>query len=332
MIVEWGDNSAYLATANAILHWDFRNIGIQHFMGYPYAIAAVSMLLHIPPVLALWLIAVSSCVASVWLVARLFGTVVAGYFAFTNFFWLQLSFLGGSEPLAVALGLGALLAFRKDRIWVSALLGALAVTVRPLMIFVLVGIGLQLLWQRKVGSFLVALGTGLGIGILYILPLARYFGDPLLTVHSYTSRDYGGGGVAGPHGHLFGWPFHGIVAGTLAYPAPWSNLLLSFFWIGLVLVGVGRMFSREFREYAKAHKNEAIFCGLYLLAIFSYDYLIWARSHFLRFAIPVLPFVFLALLRFLPKDRRVFWGLCIVSSALAMISAVGVRNVLGNIP
>jgi len=232
-----------------------------------------------------------------------------------------------AEPLAVALGLGSLLAFRRDRIVVSALLASLAVTVRPLMFFVLVGIGLVLLYRKQFWHFLAALGIGLGIGILYVLPLARYFGDPWLTVHSYTSRDYGAAKVVGPHGHLFGWPLHGIVVGTLTYPAPWTNLVLSFFWIGLVLLGAGMMFSSNFRKYAKSHPNEAIFCGLYLFAIFSYDYLIWARSNFIRFCIPTLPFVFFALLPLLPKDRRVIWGLCVVSAVAAAVSAVGLKNV-----
>jgi hypothetical protein len=328
LILDYGDNSAYLPVANAILHWDFRHLFIQHFMGYPYFIAGLSLLLHVPPLFALWLIAVSSSLLSVWLAARLFGTLVAGYFAFTNFAWLQVSFLGGAEPLALALGLGALLAFRRDRVFLAALLGSLSVTVRPLMIFTLVGIGLVLLYRRKFGSFFIAIATGLAIGALYILPLLLYFGDPLLTVHSYTTRDYGGGGIVGPHGHLFGWPFHGIVAGTLAYPAPWTNLLLSFFWIGLVLAGMAMMFSKRFRKYARTYPSEAIFCALYLLAVFSYDYLIWARGNFIRFSIPVLPFVFFALLPLLPKDRRLLWLLSIVSAVLAMISAVGVRNVV----
>jgi hypothetical protein len=328
VVLEFGDNSAYLAVANAILHWDFHHLYIQHFMGYPYAIALLSLVFHVPPLFALWLIAAVSAVSSVWLASRLVGTVAAAYFALTNFAWMQLSFLGGSEPLALLLGLGALLAFRRNRVFVAAVLGSLSVTVRPLMIFVLVGIGLVLLYRRKYASFFLALGTGLAIGILYALPLVRYFGDPLLTVHSYTQNDYGGGGIAGPHGHLFGWPFHGIVAGTLAYPAPWTNLLLSFFWIGLVLLGVGMMFSPTFRDYAKTYPAEVIFCALYLLAIFSYDYLIWARSAFIRFSIPVLPFVFFALLRILPKNRKIFWGLSLVTPVLAAFSAVGVRNAL----
>jgi hypothetical protein len=328
-VYEWGDDIDYLTIADAIRHGDFHNIYIQQFMGYPYAIAAVSLLFHIPAVVALWLIALLSSLASTWLAARLFGTVAAAYFALTNFAWLQVSFLGGAEPLSVALGLGALLAFRKNRFFLAALLASLSVIVRPLMIFVLAGIGIVLLYRRQFRSFFIALGTGLAFAAAYMLPLARSYGDPLLTVHSYTMRDYGGGGIKGPHGHLFGWPFHGIVAGTLAYPAPWTNLLLSFFWIGLVLAGVAMMFSRRFREYAKTHPNEAIFCILYLLAIFSYDYLLWARSNFIRFTIPVLPFVFFALLPLLPKDRRIFWALSILTPVLAAFSAVGLGNVLG---
>lgn len=328
-VFEWGDDADYLAVANAIRHWDFHHMYIQHFMGYPYSIAAVSLLFHIPAIVALWLIAALSSMASVWLAARLFGTVAAAYFALTNFAWLQVSFLGGSEPLALALGLGALLAFRRNRVLLAALLASLSVIVRPLMIFVLVGIGIVLLYRKQFRSFFLAFSIGLAVGIAYVLPLARSYDDPLLTVHSYTMHDYGGGGIKGPHGHLFGWPFHGIVAGTLAYPAPWTNLVLSFFWIGLVLAGVGMMFLRRYREYAKAHPDEVIFCGLYLLAIFSYDYLLWARSNFIRFAIPVLPLVFFALRPILPKDRRIFWGLSIVSAVLAAFSAVGVRNVIG---
>ncbi len=330
LVTHYGDNEAYLRVASAILHWDFQHLDIQHFMGFPYCIALVSRVLFVPPTVALWLVAAASAFVATWLVARMFGTTVAAYFAFTNFSWLQAAFVGGSEPLAVALGFGALLAFRRDRVFLAALLGSLAVTVRPLMIFALVGVGLVLLARKRFAEFFIALGTGLAVGVLYVLPLAIYLGDPLQTVHSYTRRDYGGGGIAGPHGHLFGWPFHGIVAGTLAYPAPWTNLMVSFFWIGLVLVGVAMMFSRRFREYAREHANEAIFCGLYLLATFSYDYLIWARSNFIRFAIPALPFVFYALLPFLPKDRRILWALSIVSAALAMVSVVGVRNVVGS--
>jgi hypothetical protein len=329
LVLTFGDNEAYINVANAILHWNFHSVPIQQFMGYSYFIAAVSLLLHVPAAFALWLVAIVSALVSTWLAAQLFGSVVATYFAVANFAWLQAAFGGGSEPLAVALGLGALLAFRRKRIFAASLLGSLSVTVRPLMVFVLLGIGLVLLYRKQIVGFLIAFGTSLAIGLLYTLPLAKYFGDPFLTIHTYSERDYGAAKVVGPHGHLFGFPFHGIIAGTLAYHAPWTNLLLSFFWIALVLTGICLMFSARFRTYAREHPNEAIFCGLYLLAVFSYDYLLWARSHFMRFSIPALPFVFYALLPYLPKDRRLLWGIAAISAVLAALSVVGIQNVIG---
>jgi hypothetical protein len=95
LVLQWGDNGAYHDVANAIRHWDFRNVQLQHFMGYPYLIAAFSLLFHVPTGFALWFLAVVCSFISVWLTARMFGTLTAGYFAFANLEWLQLSYLGG---------------------------------------------------------------------------------------------------------------------------------------------------------------------------------------------------------------------------------------------
>ena len=322
-----GDNTAYLQVATAIRKWDFHGIDIQHFMGYPYAIALVSFVFHLPLDLTLSLVASVASLISTCLVARLFDTRVAAYFAFTNLAWLQTSFLGGSEPLAVALTLAGFWSFRRGHPLRAVLFASLATTVRPLMFFALVGIGLALIYQKRYAKFLVALALGLAVGLLYVWPLAHYFGDPLLTVHSYASRDYGAANMHGPHGHLFGWPFHAIIVGTLVYPAPWTNLVLTFSWIVLVLAGVCAMFLRDYRRYARANPPEAIFTWLFLVAIFSYDYLIWARGNFMRFSIPVMPFVFFALLRWLPKDRRILWCIAVLASFLAACSVIGVRTV-----
>ena len=327
-VVNFGDNAAYLQAATAIRDRNFHGIDIQHFMGYPYAIAAVSIALHLPLELTLSLVASVASLISTLLVASLFGTRVAAYFAVTNLLWLQTSFLGGSESLAVALALGGFWSFRNGHPLWAALFASLATTVRPLMVFALVGIGLALLYQKRYAKFLGALFLGLAIGLLYVWPLAHYFGDPLLTVHSYTSRDYGAANVHGPHGHLFGLPFHAIIVGTLVYQAPWTNLVLSFSWIALVLAGVCAMFSRDYRRYVRANPHEAVFVSLFLIAIFCYDYLIWARSNFMRFSIPVMPFVFFALRRWLPKDRRILWFIGTLASFLAAFSAIGIRNVI----
>jgi len=257
VVLEYGDNLAYLQSATAIRNWDFHGIDIHHFLGYPYAIAAVSRAFHLPTDLALTLVAGVACLASTFLVARLFGPWVAGYFAFTNLAWLQASFAGGSEPLAVALGLGAFASFRRGRTLWATLLAALATTVRPLTFFALIGIGIALLYRKHYAKFLSSLSLGIVIGLLYVWPLTHYFADPWLTVRSYVYSDYGAGAMSGPHGHLFGWPFHAIVVGTMVYPAPWTNLVLSCSWIALVVAGVAAMFFRDYRQYARANPAEA---------------------------------------------------------------------------
>jgi len=325
-VLSFGDNAAYIEVATAIQHWDFHGVDTQHFMGYAYAVAVLSLALHLPVASSIWVVAGVASVVSTVMVARLFGTWVGAYFALLNFTWLQLSFLGGSEPLAVALGMGAFWNFRRGHTLLAALLGSLATTVRPMMFFAIVGIGVALLCQKRYAKLIGAVALGLAIGLLYLWPLAHYFGDPWRTVHSYTSRDYGAANLAGPHGHLFGWPFHGIIVGTMSYPAPWTNLILTFSWIVLVIIGTVAMFRRDLREYWRGNLAEAIFCGLYLLAIFCYDYLAWARGNFMRLSIPALPFVFFALLRWLPKDRRVLWCLSALAPTLAACSAMGIRN------
>ena len=151
-----------------------------------------------------------------------------------------------------------------------------------------------------------------------MLPLARLFGDPLATVHSYQ----------GAHSLLFGLPLYAIIKGTLLYPAPFTNLALSFGWILLVIAGVARMFlDANFKAYAKQNPAEILFAAPFLLLVFSYNYPVFARASFARFAIPILPLIFLALFSYIPKDRRLLWALGVLTPILAAASALGIRNV-----
>jgi hypothetical protein len=257
-------------------------------------------------------------VALAW---RLWGGWIAGFFAILNFDWLQRSYLGGSEPLFVALLFGSFLAVRKERWLVAALLASLATVVRPLGAFALAGIGVALLLRRNYRMLLLAILIGAMVGALYTLPLTLYFGDPLATVHSYHSPQWRGG-------WLFGFPFYAIIKGTLTEPSPVTNLILSFAWILFVLVATIVMArSATFRQYARSHLVETVFLVPYLWTLFTYNYPHWARGNFARFAIPIIPFVLLALYRWIPKDRRVLWALGVVSSILAAASAIGINNI-----
>jgi hypothetical protein len=317
----FGDGSAYMSLASAIRHWDFHGIVIKQFWGLPYAMAALSKLTGLSDRTTLLLFSLVPSLFSVLLARRLWNGWIAGYFAILNFDWLQRSCMGGSEPLFVCLLLAAFLTVRQERWLLASLFASLATIVRPLGVFALVGIGLTLLLRRDFRKFIAATVIGLIVGVLYSLPLAIHFGDPLATVNSYHSQEWMGG-------WLFGFPFHAILKG-LVYPAPWTNLVLSFGWIFLVVVAVVVMVrSGDFRAYCRAHIVEAVFLVPYLVCLFTYNYPHWARSNFARFAIPVLPFVLLALYRWLPKDRRILWGVGAVTSLLAASSALGIVSVM----
>jgi hypothetical protein len=318
----FGDSSAYMTLASAIRHWDFHDIVIKQFWGLPYAMAGVSKLTGLSDRIALLLFSVIPALLAAVLAKHLWDGWIAGYFALINFDWMQRSCLGGSEPLFVCLLFASFVAVRRRRWLLASLLASLATIVRPLGVFALLGIGVTLLRQRDFRKFAAATAIGLAVGALYAIPLATHFGDALATVNSYHSKEWQGG-------WLFGFPFYAIIKGTLIYPAPWTNLVLSFGWIFLVLGAVVAMAtSNEFRTYCRTHPVEAVFLVPYLWCLFTYNYPYWARGNFARFAIPILPFVLLALYRWLPKDRRILWGLAVVAPVLAAASALGVVNVV----
>jgi hypothetical protein len=318
----FGDSPAYMSLASAIRRWDFHGIIIKQFWGLPYAMAALSRLTGLPDRTALLVFSLGPSLLSVLLTRQLWNGWIAGYFAVMNFDWLQRSCLGGSEPLFVCLLLAAFASVRRERWLLASLLASFATVVRPLGVFALLGIGLALLMRRDLRRFAAATSIGLAVGVLYAIPLASHFGDPLATVNSYHSSQWQGG-------WLFGIPFYAIIKGTLLYPAPWTNLVLSFAWISMVIVAIVVMVkSDEFRAYSRSHLVETVFLAPYLWCLFAYNYPAWARGSFARFAIPILPFVLLALNRWIPKDRRVLWTIGVAGPVLAASSALGVVNVV----
>lgn len=322
LVDNFGDSSAYMGVAWAIRHWDFRDITVKQFWGLPYGMAAVSKLTGFSDRQALLSLSFLPSFLAALLAWRLWDGWIASYFTILNFDWLQRSCLGGSEPLFVCLLFGSFLSVRRGRWLLASLLASFATVVRPLGVFALIGIGLTLLWKHDFRKLAGAICIGLAIGVLYSIPLASHFGHPLATVNSYQSKQWEGG-------WLFGFPFLAIVKGTILYPAPWTNLVLSFGWILLVLTAVVMMMtSREFRNYCRAHTVEAAFLFPYMWCLFTYNYPHWARGSFARFAIPVLPFVLLALQRWIPRDRRILWGAGVLSSILAASSALGILNVV----
>jgi len=319
-VANYGDNGSYLQAANAIRHWNFKGVEVKQFWGVSYLIAAISWL-PISPQWCLLVICTVSSLASVLMAWQLWGPWIAGFFTLLNFVWLQVSLLGGSESLFVALLFASFLAIRKDRWAAGSILAALATTVRPLGILGLFGIGLALISLRNYKKAVLCAILSTAIGVLYLLPFWIYFHDPLYQLHRYKQTDWNSESV-------IGLPLHAIVVSLLHNREPWTNVVLTTGWVAVAVAGLCAMARKTFRPYIREHRAECTFAFLYLGFILTYNSVEWARAEFPRFVIPVMPFLLLSFDRWLPRSRCVLYGLCIVSPVLAAFSAIGIRNVL----
>ncbi len=315
----FGDSPDYSEIASSIRHWDFSDLHAKQFWGYPYAMAAVSLLTRLSDQGSLLLLSFSASLASILLAYRLWGGWIAGFVAVLNFDWLQRSFLGGSEPLFVLLLFAFFWAVRKEKWASAALLASLATVTRPVGIFALAALATFLLKSRKFKELSLCLGIGLLVGTLYTLPFLTFSGDPSYGFHRYRT-DWGS---AAP----IGLPFSALAFSFAHSHVPWTNVLLNCGWLALVLAGAIAMCRPGAHSYALERPIEFWFAVLYITFLLTYNSNKWALAEFPRFAIPVLPMVFTALDRWFPHDRRILWALGAVSPVLAAASALGIRNV-----
>ena len=318
VVTTFGDNGTYMKYAAAIRHWDFASVqdGIKEFWGFPYAIVALSLVMHSSFWTALLIICGVASLGTVALSYRLWGGWVAAIFAVLSREWVERSLLGGSEPLFLVLAFGALLAARRQRWLLAALLASLSTVVRPIGIFALMGIGLVLLLRRQFRTLTWAILIGLVIGTLYTVPFKIYLGNPLANVKGYNEVDWYGG-------RLLTFPFFAIVHDALHGNRTSLNLVRSILWIVIVLAGIAAMFvNQQFRDYARKYAVESSFCFLNMAFLLTYNSH-WARAEFPRFTLPFLPFVLLAFLPWIPKDRRLLWVFAVLSVALSALETVG---------
>lgn len=292
-------------------------------MGSVELIALVSMF-HLSNEVSLLLISVAASIATVLLVQNLWGPWIAAYFAILNFPWIQTSALGGSEPLFVFFLFSSFWFTRKGH-WIAAsALAALATLVRPVGIFGLLALGLALLFRRQYRRLSLSTAVAALLGLAYLVPFWISFHDPLYQFHRYKHEDW-------QSGQLLTWPFHIFAVSYLYYRGPWTNVILTGGWIALATVGFCIMVATLIRNRGSRHLNEQIFAITYLLFLFCYNSLEWARWDFHRFVIPAIPLILFSLDRWLPKSRYVLYPLCVVSSVLAACSAIGIQNVMGGL-
>ena len=315
IVAGYGDNPGYIQISAAIRHWDFSGLHPKLFWGLPYLTAMLSKITTLSDLHTLLVVSWVSSFIAIFLAYKLWGGWVASLFAVTSREWIERSLLGGAEPIFMACVFGSFLAARKRRWKTAALLASFATVVRPMGLFALIGVGTALLLKRDFRRLTAAVAIGMTIGGLYVWPLLRYLGNPFANVQGYDQADWNGG-------IPLGVPLVAIVQDALAGRATKLNLCRTVAWVAAVAVAVILALSRKaLRAQLVKVPVEAIFFGLYAVLLFTYNSY-WARSQFPRFAIPVLPFVILAFLPWIPKNRALLWTWGIFSAVLTALETV----------
>lgn len=315
IVAGYGDNPGYIQISAAIRHWDFSGLHPKLFWGLPYLTAMLSKITTLSDLHTLLVVSWVSSFIAIFLAYKLWGGWVASLFAVTSREWIERSLLGGAEPIFMACVFGSFLAARKRRWKTAALLASFATVVRPMGLFALIGVGTALLLKRDFRRLTAAVAIGMTIGGLYVWPLLRYLGNPFANVQGYDQADWNGG-------IPLGVPLVAIVQDALAGRATKLNLCRTVAWVAAVAVAVILALSRKaLRAQLVKVPVEAIFFALYAVLLFTYNSY-WARSQFPRFAIPVLPFVILAFLPWIPKNRALLWTWGIFSAVLTALETV----------
>jgi hypothetical protein len=181
------DPAAWLVWAAELAH---RNMALQagpSWKPLPVMVSAPATLVswELAAIFWLWIVRTSTILTSVllWRLAASRGGAVAGAIAATCPFligdWVQLALGGGSEPVLMALALGAVEAHLAGRRWAAFGLGVAAGLLRPEVWAFLVLYGLWLL-HRERGRALLPVVTGAVVQAIgwFVVPSA-FGGDAL---------------------------------------------------------------------------------------------------------------------------------------------------------
>ncbi len=180
------------------------------FPAYPLLVRAADLVLPGSIAVAGLLVANTALLLGMLLVARLMGDAGQAQ-AVRPAMWLLVFAPGAaafgmaySDSLLLAASAGALLAVRRDRTWVAALLLSVATLARPPGILLVVPLAVAIVQrQGRITWHLAALATGPVCLALFAAYQGAVLGDPLAFLHAQAawtlpSITQGGSGVAAP--------------------------------------------------------------------------------------------------------------------------------------
>ncbi len=324
-VLSFGDNPEFLPAAEFIKQWrSGPSYPDWHFAGLPIAVAALSSLLHVSTSVALVLLSVLCSASACIVIYKLYGGEVTAAFLIVSAEWLQGSLLGASEPLFALLFLTSFLAIRSN-LWSSAaLLASLATTVRPVGVFALLGLGIDLLRRRRWVDLAWSVMIAGCVGCAYLWSAHVVAGDAFMNFKRYRF-DWGGGSP-------LAIPFWALLQSlrSIFSESRWYTSLKYLGWPILTALVVATMcINREARPQAvHQHKVESITVSLYIFFFLSYNYS-GVGWYWPRFMIPVLPFLLFSVRQWLPTRSWIIWPSVALSSLVACSELLKMKTVFG---
>lgn len=324
LVSKFGDNADYAAISRAIRTWDLNSLTMaKHFWGLSYAAALVASVIRVSDLRAIVLVSACSSIVALLLAYQLWGAWVTLFFLVMDWNWIQSTTYGGALPLFAACVFAALLAARQEKWILAATFGALATTVQPLGVFVLLPI-LLMAWRRKGGWFPGwCVAPAALILALYTVPFVMRFHNPLASYRGYQRQDWLGGPPVT-------FPLWAIVE-NFRNGMNFANSAAKYVKVGYVLahlLALGLLaFWSPVRKRALDRPLEFAFVALYSAFILMYNSPHWALVIHARLLAPLLPFFLWAFYDQLPKRRWAAYGVGAFSLVLACAGPLKIGSV-----
>ncbi len=314
-----GDNPAYLMIAHAAAEGRFAGADLQgarqFYRGTAYCLALASLLTRAPAERCLPILGLICGALAVYFCGRLWGWTVAALFAIIGVEYTPQVCFGSCEPFFVLFIFGSLWLWRRQRFIAAFILAALATTVRPTGILLIVALAGALAWHRRWRDLGWGVGVAAALGMLYLTPQVLLEKDAWAPVNGYAFDWYGASPISAP--------FYPLLRGGLANESPWTNNLKICSYIALTIFGLIVLWKRRREAFAEiAGQGEWAFYLLFATFCVSYNSHA-AYEAYSRYSIPIIP---QSVVGIPPRFLRA--GVILPLSVIAgLVSAAGALNI-----
>lgn len=295
-IETWADNADYLSASNEILTGQIKpeNMGAlacRQTMGC--LVAGLSWISGMEVKTSFLVICIVSGAACGFLLWHLIGALPTALFYVISIDWMPRMFLGGTEPIFMALLLSAFLMIRRGHLYSCVILSCLATAIRPVGGLVLILLFFELWNKKKWHQLLIVLAVGLVAGLCY------YFVGLKITGHQTAAFTSWGVQWGKGYGSPINFPgaalYHGAISGEEEWVGWLAHGAMPFLFLCATIWFCWRFKGKKDLVWHPLERSFAFFHSLFLM-VYNYAH-IW--THLGRWSVPSMPaFCYLFLQKF----------------------------------